>query len=66
MNINANNIKVERKIKELFYKDRARVQITKISQFGLMKYLDKGLGKAFMKHSIINVIVVAGVVLKTS
>ena len=27
MNINTNNLKVERKIKELFYKDRSRVQI---------------------------------------
>ena len=37
MNINANNLKVERKIKEPFYKDKSRVQINKISQFGLME-----------------------------
>ena len=37
MNNNSNNLKVERKIKELFYKDRSRVQLTKISQFGLME-----------------------------
>ena len=34
MNVNSNNLKVERKIKKLFYKDKSRVQITKISQFG--------------------------------
>ena len=46
MNINANNIKVERKIKELFYKDRARVQITKISQFGLMEISRQRIGQS--------------------
>ena len=58
MSISGNNNKVERKIKELFYKDRARVQMTKISQFGLMEYLVKELGKVFTKPSIINVNVV--------
>jgi len=46
MNISANNIKVERKIKELFYKDRARVQITKISQFGLMEISRQRIGQS--------------------
>ena len=45
MSISGNNNKVERKIKELFYKDRARVQMTKISQFGLWKFQDKELAK---------------------
>ena len=46
MNISANNNKVERKIKELFYKDRARVQITKISQFGLMEISRQRIGQS--------------------
>ena len=44
MNINANNLKVERKIKELFYKDESRVQINKISQFGLMEISRQRIG----------------------
>ena len=44
MNINANNLKVERKIKELFYKDKSRVQLTKISQFGLMEISRQRIG----------------------
>ncbi len=44
MNINANNLKVERKIKELFYKDKSRVQINKISQFGLMEISRQRIG----------------------
>ena len=46
MNINANNLKVERKIKELFYKDRSRVQFTKISQFGLMEISRQRIGQS--------------------
>ena len=46
MNINANNLKVERKIKELFYKDKSRVQITKISQFGLMEISRQRIGQS--------------------
>ncbi len=46
MNINANNLKVERKIKDLFYKDRSRVQITKISQFGLMEISRQRIGQS--------------------
>ncbi len=46
MSINANNLKVERKIKELFYKDRSRVQFTKISQFGLMEISRQRIGKS--------------------
>ena len=46
MSINANNIKIERKIKELFYKDRARVQMTKISQFGLMEISRQRIGQS--------------------
>jgi len=46
MSINGNNIKVERKIKELFYKDRARVQLTKISQFGLMEISRQRIGQS--------------------
>ena len=46
MNINTNNLKVERKIKELFYKDRARVQLTKISQFGLMEISRQRIGQS--------------------
>ena len=44
MNINANNLKVERKIKELFYKDKSRVQLTKISKFGLMEISRQRIG----------------------
>ena len=46
MSINGNNNKVERKIKELFYKDRARVQLTKISQFGLMEISRQRIGQS--------------------
>ena len=46
MNINSNNLKIERKIKELFYRDRARVQITKISQFGLMEISRQRIGQS--------------------
>ena len=46
MNINSNNIKIERKIKELFFRDRARVQITKISQFGLMEISRQRIGQS--------------------
>ncbi len=46
MNINLNNLKVERKIKELFYKDRSRVQFTKISQFGLMEISRQRIGQS--------------------
>ncbi len=46
MNINVNNLKVERKIKELFYKDRSRVQLTKISQFGLMEISRQRIGQS--------------------
>ena len=46
MNINSNNLKVERKIKELFYKDRSRVQITKLSQFGLMEISRQRIGQS--------------------
>ena len=44
--INSNNLKVERKIKELFYRDRARVQVTKISQFGLMEISRQRIGQS--------------------
>ena len=46
MSITGNNNKVERKIKELFYKDRARVQMTKISQFGLMEISRQRIGQS--------------------
>ena len=46
MNINANNLKVERRIKELFYRDRSRVQINKISQFGLMEISRQRIGQS--------------------
>ena len=46
MSINTNNLKVERKIKELFYKDKSRVQITKISQFGLMEISRQRIGQS--------------------
>ena len=46
MSINSNNLKVERKIKELFYKDRSRVQINKISQFGLMEISRQRIGQS--------------------
>ena len=46
MSINGNNLKVERKIKELFYKDRARIQLTKISQFGLMEISRQRIGQS--------------------
>ena len=46
MSISTNNQKVERKIKELFYKDRSRVQFTKISQFGLMEISRQRIGQS--------------------
>ena len=46
MNINSNNLKVEKKIKELFYKDKSRVQFTKISQFGLMEISRQRIGQS--------------------
>ena len=46
MNINSNNLKVERRIKELFYKDKSRVQFTKISQFGLMEISRQRIGQS--------------------
>ena len=46
MSISGNNIKVEKKIKELFYKDRSRVQMTKISQFGLMEISRQRIGQS--------------------
>ncbi len=46
MNINSNNLKVERKIRELFYKDRSRIQLTKISQFGLMEISRQRIGQS--------------------
>ena len=46
MNINSNNLKVERKIKELFYRDRSKVQFTKISQFGLMEISRQRIGQS--------------------
>ena len=46
MNINTNNTKVERKVRELFYKDRSRIQMTKISQFGLMEISRQRIGQS--------------------
>ena len=46
MNLNTNNLKVERRIKELFYKDKSRVQVTKISQFGLMEISRQRIGQS--------------------
>ncbi len=46
MNMNANNLRVERKIRDLFHKDRSRVQFTKISQFGLMEISRQRIGKS--------------------
>ena len=46
MSISGNNNKVERKIKELFYKDRARVQMTKISQFRVMEISRQRIGQS--------------------
>ena len=46
MSINGNNLKVERKIKELFYQDRARVQLTRISQSGLMEISRQRIGQS--------------------
>ena len=46
MNINSNNLKVERKIKELFKRDRSKVQFTKISQFGLMEISRQRIGQS--------------------
>ena len=46
MNINSNNLKVERKIRDLFYKDRSRIQLTKISQFGLMEISRQRIGQS--------------------
>ncbi len=46
MSINTNNLKIERRIKELFYKDRSRIQFTKISQFGLMEISRQRIGQS--------------------
>ena len=46
MNISSNNLKVERRIKELFYKDKSRIQLTKISQFGLMEISRQRIGQS--------------------
>ena len=46
MSMNSNNLKVERRVRELFYKDRSRVQITKISQFGLMEISRQRIGQS--------------------
>ncbi len=46
MNINTNNTKVERKVRELFYKDRSRIQMTKISKFGLMEISRQRIGQS--------------------
>ncbi len=46
MNISANNLRVERKIKELFFRDKSRVQFTKISQFGLMEISRQRIGQS--------------------
>ena len=46
MNIKSNNLKVEKKIKELFYRDKSRVQFTKISQFGLMEISRQRIGQS--------------------
>ena len=46
MNINSNKLKVERKIRELYYKDRSRIQFTKISQFGLMEISRQRIGQS--------------------
>ena len=46
MNISSNNLKVEKKIKELFHKDKSRVQFTKISQFGLMEISRQRIGQS--------------------
>ena len=47
MTSNANNFKVEKKMRELFQNDKSRVQMNKISQFGLMEISRQRVG-----HSI--------------
>jgi ribonuclease E len=47
MTSNANNFKVEKKMRQLFQNDKSRVQLNKISQFGLMEISRQRLG-----HSI--------------
>jgi ribonuclease E len=47
MTSNANNFKVEKKMRQLFQNDKSRVQLNKISQFGLMEISRQRVG-----HSI--------------
>jgi len=47
MTSNANNFKVEKKMRQLFQNDKSRVQMNKISQFGLMEISRQRVG-----HSI--------------
>jgi len=47
MTSNANNFKVEKKMKQLFQNDKSRVQLNKITQFGLMEISRQRIG-----HSI--------------
>ena len=47
MTSNANNFKVEKKMRQLFQNDKSRVQMNKLSQFGLMEISRQRIG-----HSI--------------
>ena len=44
-----NNRQVERKMRELIKKDRARIQISRISQFGLLEMSRQRLRQSFIE-----------------
>jgi len=46
MTSNANNFKVEKKMRQLFQNDKSRVQMNKISQFGLMEISRQRIGQS--------------------
>ena len=50
MTSNANNFKVEKKMRQLFQNDKSRVQMNKISQFGLMEISRQRVGPVSYTH----------------
>ena len=50
MTSNANNFKVEKKMRQLFQNDKSRVQMNKISQFGLMEISRQRVGHSIYEN----------------
>ena len=46
MTSHGNNLKIEKKMKQLFHNDKSRVQMNKISQFGLMEISRQRIGQS--------------------